>query len=196
MFLWLVYVVVKQSIYYSVVTWASWHLKSLATWLFAQQLIHVKSKEKCHITALIYDAKPPVILDSPHVCGLGAFLRWWPPSNIWVGPLIFYGHHQGCLNKPIFLNLGLCAAWWAHFMCHHELWPASVSHPLSFSIVLYVLLEENITRKLLSLSLELFFKIVLFQVTFLILFSMAIFSSYFLLVGLLLQFVVLFQSGN
>ena len=29
-------------------------------------------------------------------------------------------------------NLGLCAACWACFMCHHELWPTSVSHPFSF----------------------------------------------------------------
>ena len=58
------------------------------------------------------------------------------------------------------------------------------------------LLEKNITRKLLSLSLDLFFKILLFQVTFLISFSTAIFSPYFLQVGLLLQHVALFQSGN
>ena len=31
----------------------------------------------------------------------------------------------------IFSNLGLCAACWAHFTCHHELWPTSVSKPLS-----------------------------------------------------------------
>ena len=31
-----------------------------------------------------------------------------------------------------FLNLGLCAACWARSMCHHELWPISVSHPYSF----------------------------------------------------------------
>ena len=36
-----------------------------------------------------------------------------------------------CLNKPIFWNLGLFAAFWACFMCHHELWPTSVSHPFS-----------------------------------------------------------------
>ena len=29
-------------------------------------------------------------------------------------------------------NLGLWAAYWAHFMCYHELWPTSVSHPFSF----------------------------------------------------------------
>ena len=98
---------------------------------------------------------------------------------------------------PSFSNSGLCAACWAHFMYHHELWPTSVSHPFSF-INSSVLLEENITRKLLSLPLELFFKILLFQVTFNILFSIAIFSPYFLLVGLLLQYVALFQlqSGN
>ena len=33
---------------------------------------------------------------------------------------------------PSFSNLGLCAARWARFMCHHELWPTSVSHPFSF----------------------------------------------------------------
>ena len=49
-----------------------------------------------------------------------------------TGPLIFYGHHWGCLNNPMFFNLGLCAACWAHFMCHHELWPTSVRHPISF----------------------------------------------------------------
>ena len=41
---------------------------------------------------------------------------------------------------------------------------------------------------------RLVFQNVLFQVTFLILFSVAIFFPYFLLVGLLLQFVALFQS--
>ena len=30
------------------------------------------------------------------------------------------------------LNLGLCAAGWAHFMCHHKLWPTSASRPFSF----------------------------------------------------------------
>ena len=39
---------------------------------------------------------------------------------------------MGCLNNPIYSNLRLCAACWAHFMCHHELWPTSVSHLFSF----------------------------------------------------------------
>ena len=32
---------------------------------------------------------------------------------------------------PSFWILGLCAACWAHFMCHYELWPTSVNHPFS-----------------------------------------------------------------
>ena len=63
--------------------------------------------------------------------GLRAFLRWWPPSALWAGPLIFYGRHWGCLNNPLFSNLGLCAACWTYFMYNHELWPTSVSHPFS-----------------------------------------------------------------
>ena len=64
--------------------------------------------------------------------GLGAFLRWWPPSTmLHGGSFNLYGNHQGCLNNPIFSNLGLFAACWAHFMRHHELWPTSVSHPFS-----------------------------------------------------------------
>ena len=31
-----------------------------------------------------------------------------------------------------FFNLGLFAACWVHFMCHHKLWPTSGSHPFSF----------------------------------------------------------------
>ena len=43
--------------------------------------------------------------------GLGLFLiLWWSPSTTWAGLLIFPYHHQGCLNNPMFSNLGLCAA--------------------------------------------------------------------------------------
>ena len=37
--------------------------------------------------------------------------------------------HRRCLNNPIFWDLGLCAACWAHFMCHHKLSSTSVSQP-------------------------------------------------------------------
>ena len=33
---------------------------------------------------------------------------------------IFKCRHQGYMNNPIFSNLGLCAACWVHFKCHHE----------------------------------------------------------------------------
>ena len=63
------------------------------------------------------------------------FLRWRSPSNMWVGPLIFFKcHQQGCLNNPIFSNLGLYATCWACFICHHELWPIPVSHPFSLGL--------------------------------------------------------------
>ena len=62
------------------------------------------------------------------------YLRWWPPStfNVWMGPLSFLWPPPGCLNNTVFSNLSLCAACWAHFMCHHEVWPTSVGHPFSF----------------------------------------------------------------
>ena len=67
--------------------------------------------------------------------------------------------------------------------------------PSPLSIALYALLGENTTRKSLSLSLDLFFKILLFRVTFLIFISIATFSPYLFQVGSLLQYVALFQSG-
>ena len=55
--------------------------------------------------------------------------------------------------------------------------------PSLFSIALYALLEENITRKLLSLSLDFLFKTLLFEVAFLVFFSIAVFSPCVLLLG-------------
>ena len=60
------------------------------------------------------------------------FRRWGHLQPCGQALWSFYGHRRGCLNNPIFSNLGLCAACWAHFMCHHELWPTSVGHPFSF----------------------------------------------------------------
>ena len=111
--------------------------------------------------------------------GLGAFLMWWLPSTMCAGPQSIYGCHQGCLNNPIFSNLGLCAACCTHFMCHHELWPTSVSHPFSSLNNSLDYAGGKHYLPLLSLSLDLFFKILLFHVTFLIFFSIAIFSPYF-----------------
>ena len=43
-----------------------------------------------------------------------------------------FANKSGFAPNYTFLNLGLCAACWAYSMCHHELWPISVSHPYSF----------------------------------------------------------------
>ena len=63
---------------------------------------------------------------------------WWKivfitpfPCTLLVDGDLGLFHHRWCLNNPIFSNLGLCAACWAPFMCYHELWPTSVSHPFS-----------------------------------------------------------------
>ena len=81
-------------------------------------------------------------------------------------------------------------------MCHHELWPTSVSHPFSSLNSALGFAGRKHYKKITTLSLDLFLKILLFQVSFLVFFSIAIFSPYFLQVGLLLQCVALFQSGN
>ena len=52
-------------------------------------------------------------------------------------------------------------------LCHHKLWPTSVIHPYSF-LNSSLGLAGGITRKLLSLSLDLFFKILFFWVAFLL----------------------------
>ena len=129
--------------------------------------------------------------------GSGAFRRWWPPSPIWAGPFNIFMATTGDVRIiPSFQIRGYVL----HFEhvscvitnCGQYQW-AILS---LFSIARLALLEENITRKLLSLSLDLFFKCLLCQVTFFILFSIAIFSPCFLHVGLLLQYVPLLQSGN
>ena len=65
-------------------------------------------------------------------CGLGTFLSWWPPSTMWVVLKFFMATTGDVWIIPSFRILVLCAACWRHFMCHHKLWPTSVSHPFSF----------------------------------------------------------------
>ena len=80
-------------------------------------------------------------------------------------------------------------------MCHHELWPTSVSHLFSFlnsSLGLaggkhYQKITIPVFRVLQNFAISGYFPYIL---------SIAIFSPYFVLVGLLLQCVALFQSGN
>ena len=63
--------------------------------------------------------------------GLGSFLRWWSLSTMWDGPLIFSVPPLGMSEWSHLIEFKLCAACWAHFTYHYELWPTSVSHPLS-----------------------------------------------------------------
>ena len=66
--------------------------------------------------------------------GWGLFLRWWSPSTMWWVLYCFPSTTTGgCLNNPIFSNVGFYAACWAHFMCLHELWPTSASPPFSLN---------------------------------------------------------------
>ena len=48
----------------------------------------------------------------------------------------FKCHHQGCLNNAIFSIWQYVqhpgAACWVYSMCHHKLWPTSVSYPFSY----------------------------------------------------------------
>ena len=65
-------------------------------------------------------------------------IMWWPHSTTWTFYL-YKCHHHGCLNNPILSTSGLHVACWVYFMCYHELWPTSASHPFYFSVVLQAL---------------------------------------------------------
>ena len=104
-------------------------------------------------------------------------------------------HQQGCLNHPIFSNLGLYAACCAHFMCHSKFWPASVKHLFSF---LNSVLGLSRGKHYHTINITTFtFALQYFALSgcFLYILCYPIISPYFLLVGLLLQYVALFQSG-
>ena len=79
-------------------------------------------------------------------------------------------------------------------MCHPELWPASVSHPFSSLNSSLGFSREKHYQKI-DIPI---FRLQNFAIPrwFPIFFSVSIFSPYSLPVGLLLQFVALFQSGN
>ena len=68
--------------------------------------------------------------------GLGLYLSWWSPSTMWVGPLIVLYHHRGCLNNPIFSNLGLLVACWALTHSSTHLLELSRTRALSHSLTL------------------------------------------------------------
>ena len=55
-------------------------------------------------------------------------------SDTWVGMgsfskmLATFNHVGGSFNRFMLHRRDV----WTHFMCHHELWPTSLSHPISF----------------------------------------------------------------
>ena len=109
---------------------------------------------------------------------------------------LFDGLYRGCQNNPICSNLGLCAVCWAHFMYHHELWPTSVGHPFSFLNSSWGLTGRKHYQKititisrfdLQNFTISGYFPHILFYTCL---------SPYFLLVGLLFEYVALFQSSE
>ena len=79
---------------------------------------------RCVLTCVL---TKPLTLQVVVICGWGLFLRCWSPQPC-GGSFNIFGHRRECLNNPIFSNMGLCGACWAHFMCHHELWLILVRH--------------------------------------------------------------------
>ena len=69
-----------------------------------------------------------------------------------------FANKSGFVPDYTFLNLGLCAACWARSMCHHELWPISVSHPYSFLNSSWGLAGAKYYHKITIPILRLFFK--------------------------------------
>ena len=78
------------------------------------------------------------------------------PSAMWVGPSIFYGHCRGCRIWDYVLHVEHISYVITNCGQHHQVIPSL------FSIALWALLEENITRKWLSLSVSLDFPYILF----------------------------------
>ena len=124
-------------------------------------VFHEPSASNCYVT----------ITDCSHVSldiflsEWGAFLRWWPLSTIVGGSFnLFLATTGDVWIIPSFRI-------WDYVM-HVEHVSCVITNCGQHQWVipsLWALLEENTSRKLLSLSLDLFFKILLFQVAFLIL---------------------------
>ena len=85
----------------------------------------------------------PYILFYSYIFSLLSWVGGWGGGG-WGGGLglgfskvvVTFSHVGGSFNLlwalPGLSNLGLCAACWAHFICHHDMWPTSPSHPFSF----------------------------------------------------------------
>ena len=108
--------------------------------------------------------------------GLGDFLMWWPPSTMWADPLIYLWPSTGdvWIIPPLWIWDYVLHVSCVITNCGQHQWaiPSPLNSSLGFA-------GGKHNQKLLSLSLDLFFKILLFQVAFLTFFSIAIFSPYF-----------------
>ena len=125
--------------------------------------------------------------------GLGAFIRWWPPSIMWAGLLIYLWPPPGMSEQSNLFEFGIMCCMLSTFHVSSRIVANISESSLLLSQHLSRLSWRNTIRKLLSLSLDMFFKILQFQVAFLTFFSIAIFSPYFLLVGFLWLY---FSPGN
>ena len=74
---------------------------------------------------------------------------------------------KGSMNTPIsemsFEFKVICCVCWAHFICNHELWPTSASHPFSFLSSSFGLAGGKYYQKT---TISIFFKILLSRVAF------------------------------
>ena len=121
----------------------------------------------------------------------GISLRRWPPLTMHAGHLI----SSSTITEDVWKSrlFEFCAACWAHFMCHQELWPTSVSHPFS---LLRPCRMNALAAELLSLSLDLIVNMFALPRCLLSVSFYHHLSVYFLLAGLVLQYMALLQSGD
>ena len=107
--------------------------------------------KKCHLIVNLREWCNHAFLNLLEWVGDGGL---FPSSTRCVGgPFNLKYHNQGYLNNPIFFNSGLCAACWAHFLCHDKLWTSSVSHLFSFRNIPLGLAGGNHYQKWISLFL-------------------------------------------
>ena len=132
------------------------------------------------------------------VGGRGLFLRWWPPSTMWVGPLIF----SNATTRDVWIVrscLRICG-----YVLHVKHISCDITNcgqhqwiiPSPFSIALYALLDENITRKITIPTFRLVLQNFAVSGCFSFILCYFIISIYIFLIDLLLQYVALFLSVN
>ena len=109
--------------------------------------------------------------------GLGAFLKWWPPSTMWAGPLIFLWPPPGVSEYSHIFKFGFMCYMLSTFQMSSRI-VANISGPFLFLNSSWGLTGGKYFLEI-TIAFDLLFKILLFQVTFLIFFSIAILSPYF-----------------